>query len=71
MKLRSAAVSVATLGLLAGTFVGCGGPPEGDIKPSRPMTKEESDASAKKMIDGMNGQYKGAPNRPFKPPVTK
>lgn len=41
---------------------GCGeSKPEGDLPPTRPITEEEAKAKAKEVMDGMKGQYKGAP----------
>ena len=43
-------------------FAGCGNSkPESDLPPTRPITEEEAKAKAKEVMDGMKGQYKGAP----------
>lgn len=47
------------------TFSGCGNSrPEGDLPQDLPpITEEQAKAKAKEVMDGMKGQYKGAPKK--------
>jgi len=69
MKIRTALCSLVALSAFVMAAPGCGGgAPEGDIPASKPLTQEQSDELAKKTMDGMKGQYKGAPGKPYTAP---
>ena len=69
MKIRTALVSLVALTALVTAAPGCGGgKPEGDLPEVKPLSKEENDAAAKKLMEGTKGMYKGAPGQPITTP---
>jgi hypothetical protein len=65
MRLRRTLCGLVILNVLGIGFMGCSGAPPGtDLPTEKPLSKEEFEAQTRKVMEGMKGNYKGAPGAP-------